>query len=95
MLSISIIAAGDTGPAHGPKDGFPLERYTELIRPVLAKADLRFANCMRQYATRGSISQLAPHTLQAPEMARLCAFWSRSLVLGVSPPSAAGFRSGC
>ena len=71
MPSISIMTAGDTGPAHGPKDGFPLERYTELIRPVLAKADLRFANCMRQYATRGVISQHAPHTLQAPEMARL------------------------
>ena len=53
MTQISLLADGDCGPAHGPQDGFPLERYTELIRPVLATADLRFVNCMRQYSTRG------------------------------------------
>ena len=71
MNQITLLAAGDTGPAHGPQDGFPLERYTGHIKPVLARADMRFANCMRQYSTRGSVNELAPHGRQPPEMARL------------------------
>ena len=39
---ISFIGTGDCGPVHGPADGFPVERYTELVRPVLEKVDLRF-----------------------------------------------------
>jgi hypothetical protein len=71
MTQISLLAGGDCGPAHGPQHGFPLERYAELIRPVLATADLRFVNCMRQYSTRGTGSDRAPHGRQPPEMAKL------------------------
>ncbi|MCC7486295.1 MAG: CapA family protein [Burkholderiales bacterium] len=68
---ISLIGTGDCGPVHGPADGYPVERYTELVRPVLEKADLRFANCERQYSSRGTANELAPHGRQPPEMARI------------------------
>ncbi|MBI4192992.1 MAG: CapA family protein [Betaproteobacteria bacterium] len=68
---MSLLAAGDCGPVHGAKDGFPIERYTELVRPVLAKADLRFVNCMRTYSARGAYSELAPQVRQPPEMAKI------------------------
>ena len=68
---VSFVGTGDCGPVHGPGDGFPVERYTELVRPVLEKFDLRFANCERQYSTRGTPSERAPHGRQSPEMARI------------------------
>ena len=34
---VSFIGTGDCGPVHGPGDGFPVEGYTELVRPVLAQ----------------------------------------------------------
>ena len=68
---ISLLVGGDCGPVHGPKDGFPIERYTELVRPVLATADLRFVNCMRTYSLRGAYSELAPQVCQPPEMAQI------------------------
>ena len=49
---ISFLGTGDCGPTHGPKDGFPIERYSELVRPTLAAVDLRFGNCERQYSAR-------------------------------------------
>lgn len=69
--SITLLIGGDCGPVHGPRDGFPLERYTELIRPTLAAADLRFVNCMRTYSSRGTDHELAPQVKQSPEMARI------------------------
>ena len=57
----SLLIGGDCGPVHGPGDGFPVERYTELVRPVLKAVDLRFANCERQYSSRGTVSERAPH----------------------------------
>lgn len=71
MDTISFVAAGDCGPVHGPKDGFPIERYTELVRPVLKTFDVRFGNCERQYSSRGTPSARAPHGCQPPEMARI------------------------
>ena len=68
---VSLLVGGDCGPVHGPKDGFPIERYTELVRPVLAKADLRFVNCMRTYSSRGVYSEAAPEVCQPPEMAQI------------------------
>ena len=56
---------------HGPADGFPIERYTELVRPTLRAVDLRFANCERQYSSRGVASETSPHGRQPPEMARI------------------------
>lgn len=69
--SISLLVGGDCGPVHGPKDGFPIERYTELVRPLLAKADMRFVNCMRTYSTRPVANDLAPQVGQPPEMAQI------------------------
>ncbi len=66
---ISFIGTGDCGPVHGPNDGFPIGRYTELVRPTLQTVDMRFANCERQYSARGSVSETAPHGRQPPEMA--------------------------
>lgn len=56
---------------HGPADGFPVERYTELVRPTLAAVDLRFANCERQYSSLGTARKSAPHGRQPPEMAKI------------------------
>src|ERR1700743_2310038 len=53
---VTFLGAGDVGPVHGPADGFPIARYTELVRPVLASVDLRFGNCERQYSLRGTRS---------------------------------------
>src|SRR5688500_13324918 len=68
---ISCLGAGDCGPAHGPEDGTPIERYTELVRPTLQGVDLRFGNCERQYSARGTASESAPHGRQPPEMAKI------------------------
>jgi Bacterial capsule synthesis protein PGA_cap len=68
---ISLIGTGDCGPVHGPKDGFPIERYTELVRPTLETVDLRFGNCERQYSTRGTPSETSPHGCQPPDMAKI------------------------
>ena len=76
---IALLVAGDCGPVHGPRDGFPIERYSELVRPILAQADLRFANCMRQYSARGTYSDgergsnwpSAAHSRLPPEMAQI------------------------
>src|SRR5205085_946991 len=68
---ISFIGTGDCGPVHGPKDGFPIERYTELVRPTLQTVDLRFSNCERQYSSRGSARDEAPHGRQPPEMVKI------------------------
>ncbi len=68
---ISFIGTGDCGPVHGPADGFPIEGYTKLVRPVLQSVDLRFANCERQYSSRGIASETSPHGRQPPEMAQI------------------------
>ena len=69
--TLSFLGTGDCGPVHGPKDGFPVERYTELVRPTLATVDLRFTNCERQYSSRGKASETSPHGRQPPEMAKI------------------------
>ena len=69
---ISFLGTGDCGPTHGPKDGFPIERYTELVRPTLAEVDLRFGNCERQYSARKKEGAgLTGHGCQPPEMAQI------------------------
>ncbi len=65
----SLLIGGDCGPAHGPTDGFPVAGYTELVRPVLEKADMRFVNCMRTYSARGEQAEHAPQVRQPIEMA--------------------------
>ena len=71
MNEIAFIGTGDCGPVHGPEDGFPIERYSELVRPTLARVDLRFANCERQYSARGTASDTSPHGRQPPAMAQI------------------------
>lgn len=71
---ISFLGAGDIGPVHGPNEGFPIESYSELVRPVLASVDLRFGNCERQYSSRGTNAlgdDGQPHGRQPPSMARI------------------------
>lgn len=68
---VSVLIGGDCGPVHGAKDGYPIEGYTELARPLLMSADLRFVNCMRAYSTRGTSNDLAPQVNQSPEMAKI------------------------
>lgn len=68
---LTFLGAGDCGPVHGPDDGYPVERYTELVRPTLAAADVRFGNCERQYSARGTASTVSPHGCQPPAMARI------------------------
>ena len=67
--SSSILIGGDCGPAHGAREGFPIEGYTELIAPVLTRADFRFVNCMRTYSSRGVFSEQARQVGQPLEMA--------------------------
>lgn len=69
--TVTLIGTGDIGPVHGPSDGFPLQRYTELVRPVLESVDVRFGNCERQYSSRGSFNARSPHGCQPPEMAQI------------------------
>jgi poly-gamma-glutamate synthesis protein (capsule biosynthesis protein) len=68
---ITLLGAGDCGPVHGPADGYPIERYSELVRPALKDASLRFGNCERQYSSRGTASETSPHGRQPPSMAQI------------------------
>ena len=68
---ITLLGAGDCGPVHGPADGYPIERYSELVRPALKDASLRFGNCERQYSSRGTASEVSPHGCQPPSMAQI------------------------
>lgn len=70
-LEISLLGTGDCGPTLGARDGFPIESYTELVRPTLASADLRFGNCERQYSARKKGAGLQAHGCQPPEMAQI------------------------
>ena len=66
---IVFLAAGDCGPVHGPDEGYPLERYAEGVRRVFSEADLRFANCERQYSANAAPGGRTGHGCQPPEMA--------------------------
>lgn len=75
LQEVSLLGTGDCGPTLGPDDGFPIERYTELVRPTLQSVDLRFGNCERQYSARRKEAtgpgMLYPHGCQPPEMAKI------------------------
>jgi poly-gamma-glutamate synthesis protein (capsule biosynthesis protein) len=66
MNTLSLLACGDVGPIHQP-----IERYSELVKPVLQEADLRFAQVERVYSTRGEFqlhsngahSRVPPHMI--------------------------------
>src|SRR5262245_49681694 len=44
---IVLLGCGDVGPLHGE-----MSAYSTLARPVLANADIRFAQCERHYSDR-------------------------------------------
>ena len=67
----TLLVAGDCGPAHGRDEGFPIEGYTELVRPVLEKADLRFVNCMRTFSSRAVFTEHARQVNQPVEMSKI------------------------
>lgn len=66
---LSLLIGGDCGPVHGKDDGYPIEGYTELVRPLLDAVDVRFLNCMRTYSARGEQHELAPQVRQPVAMA--------------------------
>jgi len=47
--SLTLMACGDVGPIHEP-----VTAYGELAKPVLAQADIRFAQVERVYSERGA-----------------------------------------
>lgn len=66
MTDVVILGCGDVGPLDEP-----LAPYSELVRPVLAEADIRFAQVERVYSGRGAL-QLASggtHSRLKPHMA--------------------------
>jgi poly-gamma-glutamate synthesis protein (capsule biosynthesis protein) len=48
--SVVLMGVGDVGPIHEP-----VGAYSELAKPVLAAADIRFAQVERVYSERGSL----------------------------------------
>ena len=68
---ITFLAAGDCGPVSDERCNYPIQHYIELVKPVLARADLKVVNCMRTYSPLGSQNELAPQVQQSPEMARI------------------------
>jgi poly-gamma-glutamate capsule biosynthesis protein CapA/YwtB (metallophosphatase superfamily) len=64
MNEVILMAVGDVGPIHEP-----VGAYTELAKPVLAAADIRFAQVERVYSERGALqvhsggahSRVKPH----------------------------------
>ena len=62
--SLVLFGVGDVGPIHEP-----MAAYSELVRPLLADADIRFGQCERVYSDRGALqlhsggahSRVKPH----------------------------------
>ncbi len=46
--SVVLLGCGDVGPVYDP-----VNAHADLVKPILAGADLRFAQCERVYSTRG------------------------------------------
>src|SRR5262245_52468683 len=64
MNEVILMGVGDVGPIHEPMSG-----YSELAKPALAQADIRFAQVERVYSERGALqvhsggghSRVKPH----------------------------------
>jgi poly-gamma-glutamate synthesis protein (capsule biosynthesis protein) len=62
--TVTLMGCGDVGPLHEP-----MAAYSELAKPVLAGADIRFGQCERVYSERGALqvhsggahSRVKPH----------------------------------
>ena len=80
VAEISFLGTGDGGPVHGPKDGYPIERHTEIVRPTLAAVDLRLTKLFPSPSwTRGAVRN---HTGSGPELSAATVRWraKRSLL---------------
>jgi poly-gamma-glutamate synthesis protein (capsule biosynthesis protein) len=64
--SITLLGCGDVGPIHEP-----VADFCRLVKPVLATADLRFAQVERVYSERGALQVHSggEHTRVKPAMA--------------------------
>ena len=64
--TVTLLGCGDVGPIHEP-----VGAYSELAKPVLAKADIRFAQVERVYSERGALQVHSGggHSRAAPHMA--------------------------
>ena len=67
---VILLGCGDVGPLHPPVDA-----YSTLVQPVLAGADLRFAQCEKVYSTGGymQVHSNGHYSRQPPEMATVFA----------------------
>lgn len=63
---IVLMGVGDIGPVH-----LPISTYSELARPTLEAADIRFGQCERVYSDRGALQLHSggAHSRLKPEMA--------------------------
>jgi poly-gamma-glutamate synthesis protein (capsule biosynthesis protein) len=68
--SVTLLGCGDVGPIHEPMDA-----YSELAKPTLAAADLRFAQVERVYSERGALQvhSSGAHSRVKPQMASVFA----------------------
>jgi poly-gamma-glutamate capsule biosynthesis protein CapA/YwtB (metallophosphatase superfamily) len=66
--TLTVLGCGDVGPLHPP-----MSKYSQLVRPVLAHADLRFAQVERVYSKRGSLQlhSAGEHSRVDPEYASI------------------------
>jgi poly-gamma-glutamate synthesis protein (capsule biosynthesis protein) len=64
--TVTLLACGDVGPIHEP-----VNIYSELAKPVLAGADIRFAQVERVYSERGALQLHSggAHSRVKPRMA--------------------------
>jgi poly-gamma-glutamate synthesis protein (capsule biosynthesis protein) len=67
---VLLMGCGDIGPTHEP-----IEMYSPLVQPILATADLRFAQCERVYSERGTLHPIhgrgRSHSRAHPKMASI------------------------
>src|SRR5690349_9520065 len=91
MSKSTLLIGGDCGPAHGPDEGFPIEGYTELVGPVLQKADVRFVNCMRTYSAHAVISE---HARQVNQPIGMSAIFTSGLFDAVTMANNHSYDSG-
>ena len=68
--SVILLGCGDVGPIHEP-----MNAYSELAKPTLATADLRFAQVERVYSERGALQVHSggAHSRVKPHMASVFA----------------------
>ena len=71
--TVTLLAAGDCGPVHGPHNGFPAGHFSSRIRDLFQSADIRVGNCERQYSDRAAATARTRHGCQPTAMAAIFA----------------------